>query len=439
MNIIDFFCGCGGASCGLEHSDHARVVAAVNHDPRAISWHAKNHPDVKHYNADVRDLDPQLLLKNHPKVDGFWWSAECTHLSVAKGGQPRDADSRMLNFELPRYARVLMPSYIFIENVPEFISWGPLKNGRADPERKGELHRLWVRSMERLGYRYEYRILTAADYGAYTTRPRYYGIFALEDAPIRWPEATHTNPKSAPSLMNSAAQPWRQVRDVLDLDNHGTSIFDRPKPLVQATLRRIAYGINKFAPEAEREPLQYLIKYYGSGSGAKPLDAPLDTITTKDRFALVTAQWLDKQYGSGQHNIQGIDGPVHTLTAIPKFRLVTTQFIKKYYGGDNHCRPLGEPLATITTVPHEALVTAGVRFDGLRDIKMRMLTVAELRAAQGFPDSYRLPKSQTLAKKFIGNSVVPVMAEALVRAQVSEASGWTVPVETRLSATELAA
>lgn len=400
LKVIDFFCGAGGASSGLLHSEHADVVAAVNHDEQAIACHALNHPESVHYNADIKHLDPELLKASHPEVNAFVWTAECTSLSLAKGGQPRDADSRMLNFELPRYARVLRPKYIFIENVPEIVHWTVLKDGRVDPDRKGELHRLWVKSMARLGYRYEYRILNAADYGAFTKRPRYYGIFALGDLPIRWPAPTHADPTQPASLLAPEARPWRTAREVLDLDDHGNSIFARKKPLAAATMRRIAYGIERYAPEAERERLQFLIKYYGQGS-AKSLSEPLDTITTKDRFALVT-----------------------------------TQFVKKYYGGEGHCRPLDEPLPTITTVPHEALVTAGVLESGMRDIKLRMLSVDELKRAQGFPVDYVLPKSQTLAKKFIGNSVVPLMAEVLVRAQVAEPveDHWLVPVTSRLAA-----
>lgn len=402
MNVIDFFCGAGGASCGLQHSEHARVVAAVNHDPQAIACHAENHPEARHYSADIKRLNPELLARNHPEADAFWFSAECTHLSKAKGGQPRDADSRMLNFELPRFARALKPKYVFIENVPDILTWGPLKNGRVDPDRKGELHRLWIRSMERLGYRYDYRILNSADYGAFTSRPRYYGVFARGDLPIRWPEPTHRDPRVPASLYNTALHPWRTAREILNLDDHGQSIFRRKKPLAEATIRRILHGINRYAPEGEQNRFNFLIKYYGQGA-SRPLDEPLDTITTKDRFALVTVQ-----------------------------------FIKRYYSGDDQHHSIHEPIGTITTIPHQALVTAGLLETGAIDVKLRMLSVDELRRAQGFPEAYRLPKSKTLAKKFIGNSVVPLMAEALVRAQVSQLEGWQVPVRTQLATQQAA-
>lgn len=258
--------------------------------------------------------------------------------------------------------------------------------------------------MERLGYRYDYRILNSADYGAFTSRPRYYGVFALEGLPIRWPEPTHRDPRVPASLYNTALHPWRTAREILDLHGHGNSILRRKKPLAEATIRRITHGINRYAPEGERRELeQFLIKYYGQG-GARPLDEPLDTITTKDRFALVTVQ-----------------------------------FIKRYYSGDDQHHSLDEPIGTITTIPHQALITAGVLHSGVRDVKLRMLNVSELRRAQGFPDTYVLPSNQTLAKKYIGNSVVPLMAEALVRAQVSTHEGWQVPVTTRLATQQAAA
>lgn len=347
MNVIDFFCGAGGASCGLQHSEHARVVAAVNHDPQAIACHAENHPEARHYNADIKRLDPEVLARNHPEADAFWFSAECTSMSSAKGGQPRDPDSRMLNFELPRYARALKPRYVFIENVPDILHWGPLKDGRVDPDRKGELHRLWIKSMERLGYRYDYRILDSADYGAHTSRPRYYGVFALGDLPIRWPEPTHRDPRVPASLYNAALEPWRTAREILDLGDHGKSILRRKKPLAPATIRRILHGINRYAPAGERGDLeQFLVKYYGQGT-ARPLGEPLDAITTKDRFALVTVQ-----------------------------------FVKRYYSGDDQHNSLDEPPGTIATIPHQALVTAGVLESGVRDVKLRMLSVDELRRAK---------------------------------------------------------
>ena len=358
---------------------------------------------VEHGNTNIRVYNISVEEDESYVVDGLVVH-NCTHLSTAKGGQPRDADSRMLNFELPRYARVLKPKYVFIENVPDVLSWGPLRDGRVDPDRKGELHALWIRAMAKLGYRYDYRILNSADYGAHTSRNRYYGVFALDDAPIRWPEPTYRDPREPIGFLNASLEPWRTAREILDLDDHGRSIFGRKKPLADATIARIAVGINRYAPAREQAELhQMILKYYGSGI-TKPISEPLDTITTKDRFALVT-----------------------------------TQFVKKYYGGTEHCRPLDEPLPTITTIPHEALVTAGILESGIRDIKLRMLSVPELKRAQGFPNHYVLPASQTLAKKFIGNSVVPVMAEALVRAQASRVEGWQVPVTTRLGTRAAAA
>src|SRR5690606_16531328 len=190
--------------------------------------HTRNHPHTRHYNADIKRLDLEVLARNHTAAYAAWWRSECTHLSSAQRGHPPDPDSRLHNFELPRYARALKPRYVFIENVPDILTWGPLKDGRVDPDRKGELHRLWIKSMERLGYRYDYRILNSADYGAHTSRPRYYDVFALEGLPIRWPAPTHRDPRAPASLYNAAPEPWRTARPLPDPSDPGPTTL-RPK------------------------------------------------------------------------------------------------------------------------------------------------------------------------------------------------------------------
>ena len=509
IKAIDFFCGAGGASAGLVLSRHVQVVAAVNHDPRAIECHEQNHPDVDHYNIDVREIDHVMLAEKYPDTQLLWWSAECTHFSIAKGGQSRDADSRMLNEELYRFVDAINPDRIMIENVREFRTWGPLdENGKPIKERKGEYYFRWIRRIESMGYHYEDRDLNAADYGARTSRVRLFGVFAKKDIEIKWPRQTHAKDPAAASLLNpEPLKPWRAVGPVLDLDNWGDSIFHREKigkkPLSPKTISRIEYGLNKYFPDPNGVPYvlrvaseeeiestpevqdsktaQFLFKYHGNGKNTIPLNEPASTITTKDRLGLCTAQYIMGNYSrktavssldhplpticaGGYSNIMtplilpynygnmpapvneplstimakrdkyllapiitrssydsgscGIDQPCPTILASRRHHnLVVGQFIEKQYNGKENVQRIEDPAGTITTVPKLRLVSGLFVDYRIKNVFMRMLTVPELLAAQGFPADYKMPKSSTLAKKFIGNSVPPTITELLTHAQ----------------------
>lgn len=385
LTFIDGFCGAGGATTGIVGS-RASVAAAINHDEGAIHCHSLNHPDVAHYLQDIRKICTDKLAKDHKQVNALWWSSDCTHFSVAKGGQPRDADSRMLNNEIFRFISSFDLDYIFIENVREFLTWGPLKliDGKPmpDPDRKGEYFRAWVFRIKKLGYTFDYKIINAADYGAPTIRSRFYGIFAKTGLPLRWPLPTHSQTLE-PTLFSFASNQWEPAWKYLDLADTGESI--RNKKLSPRTLERIAYGIEKHLGSRLNLPkdvYQFLIKYYGTNN-TQTLDEPLHTITTKDRFALVTLQFLDKAY-TGKYNSQSVFEPLHTITTNPHHRLISLLFDQ----------------------------------GTLKDIHLRMLNVEELKRCQGFPESYQFPVSSTQAKKFIGNSVVPQVAKAIVEAQL---------------------
>lgn len=254
---IDLFCGAGGTSTGvnsarLDGEPCAEVIACVNHDAKAIASHAANHPDALHFTEDIRTLELSPLTahlagckeKNPDALVSLWASLECTNFSRAKGGQPRDADSRTLAEHLFRYIEAIDPDYIQIENVEEFMSWGSLdENGRPLSKDRGRSYVRWVNKIKRYGYDYEYRIMNAADYGAYTSRKRFFGIFARRGLPIVFPEPTHSK-NGERGLFGELAK-WKAVRDVLDFSDEGKSIFGRKKAVVGINTRAHICRANK--------------------------------------------------------------------------------------------------------------------------------------------------------------------------------------------------
>ena len=376
--FVDLFAGAGGTTTGAEQSGVCRVLAAVNHDPVAISSHSANHPHVEHFVEDIRTLDTSELVRivsraraRHPHAKlVLWGSPDCTHFSRAKSG-PKNRDTRSLADEMPRYARALQPDYIKVENVEEFTSWGPLDDaGRPISRHEGRDYMRWVQSITSLGYHYQYRILNAADYGAHTSRRRYFGVFAKQGLPIVWPEPTHAKAPGRGGLFADHRQPWRPVMEVLDLHDIGRSIFDREKPLVDKTLRRILNGLRKFIGQpllmtcntpGYSLPLDrpsgaitaaghkalvtpMLITYYNHG-GSVQVTGSAPTVTAKDRMGIVTpVQWIDKNYSSA---ISGnpIDQPAGSVLPSPKSALCTAWLLNPQY--NNPGNPIDQPSPTV--------------------------------------------------------------------------------------------
>ena len=269
------FCGAGGTSTGVEYATAngnkcAKVIACVNHDANAIASHAANHPDVQHFTEDIRTLELSPLVKKvqescvaYPNAQVVLWaSLECTNFSKAKGGMPRDADSRTLAEHLFRYIKALQPDYIQIENVEEFMSWGDMDaNGHPISKDKGKSYVRWVNNVCKYGYDFDWRILNAADYGAYTIRKRFFGQFARHGLPIVFPKPTHVKcPDKGKNTLfpNENLKQWKPVREVLNLEDEGESIFGRKKPLVEKTLERIYAGLVKFVAGGKEE---FLVRY----------------------------------------------------------------------------------------------------------------------------------------------------------------------------------
>ena len=353
---IDLFCGAGGTTTGVESAmvdGHkcAHVIACVNHDPHAIASHLANHPEAKHYTEDIRTLDLTSLAElaaqeraKYPRsVLVLWASLECTNFSKAKGGQSRDADSRTLAEHLFRYIDALNPEYIQIENVREFMMWGDLdENGKPISRDAGRLYLRWVRNVCRRGYKFQYRILNAANYGAYTSRERFFGIFAGKGLPISFPEPTHS--RDAGGELFYETMPWKPVREVLDLDDCGRSIF-REKPLSEKTLQRIYAGLVKFVAGGKDA---FLVKWNSMNRNgvyhAPSIDEPCPVVATQNRLGLAKVSFLSKQFsGNPEEKNIGIDGPAGSITCIDHHAFITA-----YYGNGGNTT-IDQPAPTVTT------------------------------------------------------------------------------------------
>ena len=361
---IDLFCGAGGTSTGVENARYegrqcAKVIGCVNHDANAIASHAANHPDAMHFTEDIRTLELSPLIAHIAKMrklypDAFvvlWASLECTNFSKAKGGQPRDADSRTLAEHLFRYIEAINPDYIQIENVEEFMSWGDLdENGKPVSKNAGRLYQQWVANVCGYGYRFVHRILNSADYGAYTSRRRFFGIFAKGSLPIVFPEPTHS--KDGAAGLFGRLHRWKPVREVLDFSDEGESIFGRKKPLVDATLERIYAGLIKFVAGGKEA---FMVKWNSMSRAGKyhapGIDEPCPTVATQSRLGVAQVSFLSKYYGgSPEGKSVSVEEPAGAITTRDHH-----SFITAYYGnGHNHS--IDEPAPTLTTKDRLAFV-----------------------------------------------------------------------------------
>lgn len=363
---IDLFCGAGGTSTGvntarLNSEQCAEVIACVNHDAKAIASHAANHPNALHFTEDIRTLDLTPLVEHLKKcraenpdaLIALWASLECTNFSKAKGGQPRDADSRTLAEHLFRYIEAINPDYIQIENVEEFMSWGSLdENGRPLSKDRGRCYVRWVNKVKRYGYDYQYRIMNAADYGAYTSRKRFFGIFAKNGLPIVFPEPTHS--RHGESGLFGNMEKWKPVSDVLDFEDEGKSIFERKKPLSEKTLERIYAGLIKFVAGGKDA---FMVKYNSvnkkTGKYVPPsLDEPCPTVATQQRLALASVSFLSKQFSGGAYDKNiSVDAPAGTITTVDHHAFISVHY---GHGFNTSC---GNPASTLTTKDRLALVS----------------------------------------------------------------------------------
>lgn len=311
--VVDLFAGGGGASTGIEQAIGRHVDIAINHDPEAVALHQANHPQTRHFVSDVFEVDPVTVTDGLP-VGLLWASPDCKHFSKAKGGKPVSKKIRSLAWIVVKWAKAVRPRMIMLENVEEFQTWGPLAaDGRPCPERKGKTFARWKRSLEQLGYVVEHRELRACDYGAPTIRKRLFLVARRDGLPIVWPEATHGKPGTLP-VKQRKLKPWRTAAECIDFSLPCPSIFERDRPLADATCRRIAKGIMRYVVEAA-EP--FIVntansKTTGRGPNTWTGQEPLRTVTSAPGFAVV-APHITKYHGESAGSAG--DSPFPTITA----------------------------------------------------------------------------------------------------------------------------
>ncbi|MGH2666038.1 DNA cytosine methyltransferase [Flavobacterium sp.] len=458
MLYIDFFCGWGGATEGIRRAEaNAKVIACVNHDEMAIQLHAVNHPDCDHLQEDITDVDTVVLKlkkiveiwkKKYPKAFiCFWLSPDCTSHTGAKGGQSRNPDSRCLADFIPTYTEAINPSYLQLENVKEFLKWGPtrlregisscenysvLAKGRKDPyiivpDKKYDTlyYRIWRDKMMLLGYKYDYKLFNVADFGLRTSRLRYWGLFAKCGLPMKWPEKTHDK------LGRNGLKKWEPARPFLDLHIKGDSIFCKPR--AYNTWVRFFKGLKDNVGK-----LHFMTGYYGNGRHHS-IENPINTLTTKDRYAL---HYIQYQYGNS--HTTSINEPVGTMTCNPKHEIMTLEWIMDFqYSRTSHSvddpmytmiarqdklpiyvlqAELGYPENFISDddIPIVRQIKEFMILHLIKDVTIRMLSVPEQLRLQSFGDQYFvMGATDTQAKKFIGNSVPPDMAKILVESLFS--------------------
>ena len=408
--IVDNFAGGGGASTGIELATGYSVDIAINHDPEAIKMHKANHPYTKHYCEDVWQVNPVAACKGHP-VGLAWFSPDCKHFSKAKGDKPKDKKIRGLAWVACRWAGLVRPRVIMLENVEEFTTWGPL-NRRHHPikAKKGKTFKKFVQQLTDLGYEVQFKALVAADYGAPTMRKRFFMIARCDGKPIVWPEPTHA-PADSEKAKAGLLKPYVGAYTQLDFSLPCPSIFDTSeeikekygiravRPLAPKTMERIARGLKKFVIDnaepfivqvnhsgaksdyckSSNEPLSTITGKHGFGivepymvqigqtgfaaDRSKDVRKPLTTIVSKNEHCLISPTLIQYHSETAQGDVRGqtIKDPIMTVDSSNRYGLVTS-FLHKYYDGGykGAGESMEKPLPTVTSWDHNSVVTANL-------------------------------------------------------------------------------
>ena len=358
--IVDNFAGGGGASTGIEIATGRAVAIAINHDPAAILMHKTNHPYTEHFQASVWDIDPVAVCRGR-RVGLAWFSPDCKHFSKAKGAALVDRKIRGLAWITLRWAAKVRPRVIILENVEEFQTWGPVRKGKPVKKLAGTTFRKFIRQLEELGYTVEYRELIAADYGAPTSRKRFYMIARCDGKPIVWPKPTHSK-TGADGLPK-----WRSAAEIIDWSLPCPSVFatkaeimDRyglkaVRPLAKNTMRRIIRGVDKFTIRSGK-PFIVQQKFQNA---AQNIEKPLTTVTAVGAHELCKPLLAPVTVTNTSNSVGGTVGaPVHTVTTAGNQMLVTPSLVSiGQTGGGDRIRDLREPVPTTVSKQEACLVS----------------------------------------------------------------------------------
>lgn len=353
ISVADLFAGAGGMSTGCLLAAEARgervELVAMNHWPIAVETHTRNHPEARHFCAPVETLDPRVAIPGG-KLDLLIAAPECTHHSTARGGKPINDQSRASAWHILRWVELLRVESVLIENVPEFQTWGPIgANGRPLKSRKGETFRAFIAALESYGYRVEWKVLNAADYGAATTRRRLFILARRGRTAIAWPAPTHS--RTGDATLFGGRRKWRAAREVIDWTLPSQSIFTRKRPLKPATLRRILEGLRRFGGDAVK-PFLVAMEH---GGRITDVDAPVPTITTARGGAFGVAEPVIVKLTHGDRKRErSIDEPLPTITSANRGELGIAEpflipFMGEREGQTPRARSVDEPLQTVTT------------------------------------------------------------------------------------------
>lgn len=405
--IVDNFAGGGGASTGIELAAGRPVNVAINHDPAAILMHKTNHPYTLHMQENVWNIDPKKVCAGR-QVGLAWFSPDCKHFSKAKGGAPVEKNIRGLAWVVLKWAGLVRPRVIILENVEEFKTWGPIRKGKPVKSKQGQTFEKWLSQLKALDYKIEYRELVAADYGAPTTRKRFVLIARCDGKPIVWPERTHA-PADSEEVKDGKYKPWRSAAEIIDWTLPCPSIFEDKdtikdkygltvrRPLKDNTLRRITRGIDKFVIKSKdpfivpfgvcvnhggkeqffdiNKPLNTVTAKHGygitdpilspihmqnnTGAGGADMRSPIHTITTGQHQMLIApnlSKYIAPLHMHNHSNAAGTDmrDPINTITA-SGYQMFIAPSLSKYFGGVVGSE-INNPFPTVTAIDHNALL-----------------------------------------------------------------------------------
>lgn len=365
--IVDNFAGGGGASTGMELATGRPVAIAINHDPDAILMHKTNHPFTEHLQASVWDVDPRKVCRGRP-VGLAWFSPDCKHFSKAKGAALVDRNIRGLAWIVLRWAGTVRPRVIILENVEEFVTWGPVRKGKPVKKKAGQTFQKWKQQLLALGYDVEHREIVAADLGAPTTRKRFVLIARCDGRPIVWPERTH-GPRDSTEVLDGRLLPWRSAAEIIDWSVPCYSVFASKKelkekygvnavrPLADNTMRRVIRGVDKFTIRSGKP---FIVECNHTGAGhTKDMEAPLGTVLAKHSAGIVAPSLIQYHTEQTEHvRANGLGEPLPTVDASNRYGLTTAQLVE--YFGNGQPIDVRKPMHTVTSHDREAVVCAHI-------------------------------------------------------------------------------